>query len=265
MTWMWIPLYWFVVTVLAFPPLLALFMWVSARQFVLVGSMMSADTFLNAMWFPLVGALAGAVAGLGVAQADQSGGRHGQSWVMLAMLLVLVISPLVAAHLLRRISLTLVHPDGYTARERDRRLLTEQQFLSPAERAWFDRRAAYLLDKGVAVLAERSTLTLRAYVAARSRTYWITTFSVSLVGAGAVAVLALKQSSGWYFLGLAAFLGPTSALPGFWGFDRRVRTVEASEFTACAEFIIKQVETVQVLEVPARQKPCRVVVTSQRG
>lgn len=135
---LWIPAYWFVIAVLAFPLLLALVMWASAKQFVVVGSMMSADTFLNAMWFPFVGTAAGAAAGLGVAQVDQSRGHAGELWVLLAALCVEVVSPLVTAHVLRRISLTRMHPDGYSARERDRRVLTEQVFFTPQEHAWFD-------------------------------------------------------------------------------------------------------------------------------
>lgn len=120
-------MYWFVIAVLAFSLPLALVMWGCANQFVVVGSMMSADTFLNAMWFPFVGTAAGATAGLGVAQVDQSRDRAGQLWVLLAALFVEVVSPFITAHVLRRISLTRMHPDGYGARERDRRLLTEQE------------------------------------------------------------------------------------------------------------------------------------------
>lgn len=150
------------------------------------------DDYLSAMLYPFVGMVSGALAAVGLGAGVASNGRTGLGWVVAGIAVIVVASagPAVIRHSQAGV------PQRYSPNdlELEVRILAGRQYLSPAERQFFERRAAEDGLEARRVTDEADRLTWTRYWATRSRRERFCAFGS--LAAGAIAAVALTWVSG---------------------------------------------------------------------
>jgi hypothetical protein len=128
---------------------------------------LAVDDFLNALLYPFAGAVAGVLAGVGVASGLASNGRNGVGWVVASMAAVVIAS--MGAALLRRSQAGVPQRFSLAELALEAKILAGRLYLSAAERQFFERRAAEGRREAERVANEADRLTWDRYWRTRPR------------------------------------------------------------------------------------------------
>lgn len=210
---------------------------------------LAVDDFLNALLYPFVGAVAGVLAGVGLASGLASNGRKGVGWVVASMAVVVIAS--VGPALIRRSQAGVPQRFSRDDLALEAKILAGRLYLSAAERQFFERRAAGGRREAERVTNEADRLTWDRYWRTRSRPMRFLALGSLAVGACAAGALAWLSGSTLLLVAVPAGAGLLIALDADRRLRRREGRFQGSQLLAAAAEVDEHLERLGTVPEPA--------------
>ncbi|TYK51082.1 hypothetical protein [Actinomadura decatromicini] len=239
------------------PALTGYVMWLIQRWISKSLRALTLNDWLNAVLYPSVGTIAGAVAGAGFSEGIDSHGRAGLGLVVGALVGTVLIASAGTA-IIRTLAIrTAVEPFSRIAWERDLSELDQKRQLSLEDRKWFVERSALLHQEGAKQSERADGMNFGTYWRARPRKARLAALGMPLVGIAAsiAGTTWIKPSLVWGVVWLVITLPLGGSMLTALRFDYAIRrnSLELSgrELQDAARLIDKRLELIPVEHRPS--------------
>jgi hypothetical protein len=209
---------------------------------------LAGDDLLNALLYPFVGAVAGVLAGVGLASGLASNGRKGVGWLVASIAVVVIGS--VGPALIRRSQAGVPPRFSTDDLALEAKILAGRLYLSAAEKEFFECRAAQGRREAECITKEADRLTWEWYWRTRSRPMRFLALGSLAVGACAAGALAWLSGNTLLLVAVPSGAGLLIALDADRRLRRREGRFQSSLLLAAAAEVGKHLKRLKTLPEP---------------